>query len=179
MLCCAAQWLEQGDATASGRDCLRADNQRTALDTDAAISAHERWKAHLMDYLERRTTHGLDPTEVRRSDGGTLRRWQHGLGGELPGDQPPFAVLMARRDYFHEQAALLVRWAQQASGTKRCSTAATAMAPARCCCCSRSSDGVARATAASLIVVARAVRLQAQRARRPASDRHDGRLSGV
>lgn len=109
----AAPSLAVGDSTASGRDSLRADTLLAALDIDAAINAHERWKSHLMDYLEGRTTHGLDPAEVRRGDRGTLGRWLHGLGGELLGDQPAYAVLMARHQYFHEQAALLVELAQQ------------------------------------------------------------------
>ncbi|CAN7324547.1 CZB domain-containing protein [Acidovorax sp. Leaf78] len=113
----AAPSLELGDS-ASGRDSLRADTLLAALDIDAAINAHERWKTHLMDYLEGRTTHGLDPAEVRRSDRGALGRWLHGLGGELLSDQPAYAVLMARHQYFHEQAALLVELAQQGEWDK-------------------------------------------------------------
>lgn len=110
--------LELGDSTASGRDSLRADTLLAALDIDAAIHAHERWKAHIMDYLEGRTSHGLDPAEVRRSDRGALGRWLHGLGAELLGDQPTYAVLMARHAYFHEQAALVVELAQQGEWDK-------------------------------------------------------------
>lgn len=90
-----------------------ADTVLAALDMDAAIHAHERWKSQLMDYLEGRSTRGLDPAEVRRSDRGALGRWLHGVGGVLLCDQPAYAVLMARHQYFHEQAALVVELAQQ------------------------------------------------------------------
>lgn len=112
--------LELCDSSrASGaQDSLRADTVLAALDIDAAINAHERWKTHLMDYLEGRTTEGLDPAEVRRSDRCALGRWLHGVGGELLGDQPAYAVLMARHQYFHEQAAMLVELAQEGEWDK-------------------------------------------------------------
>ena len=99
-------------------DSRRADTLLAALDMDAAINAHERWKARLMDYLEGRTTVGLDPAVVRRDDHCALGRWLHGVGGELLGDQPAYALLMARHQYFHEQAALLVELAQQGEWDK-------------------------------------------------------------
>ncbi|MBV7455290.1 CZB domain-containing protein [Acidovorax sp. sif1233] len=111
--------LELCDSGSAGaQDSQRADTVLAALDIDAAINAHERWKAHLMDYLEGRTTQGLDPSEVRRGDRGALGRWLHGVGGELLGDQPAYAVLMARHQYFHEQAAMLVALAQQGEWDK-------------------------------------------------------------
>ena len=87
-------------------DSRRADTLLAALDIDAAVNAHERWKARLMDYLEGRTTVGLDPAVVRRDDHCALGRWLHGVGGELLGDQPAYALLMARHQYFHEQAVV-------------------------------------------------------------------------
>ncbi|MBV7427750.1 MULTISPECIES: CZB domain-containing protein [unclassified Acidovorax] len=109
---------DSGSGSAGAQDSQRADTVLAALDIDAAINAHERWKAHLMDYLEGRTTQGLDPSEVRRGDRGALGRWLHGVGGELLGDQPAYAVLMARHQYFHEQAAMLVALAQQGEWDK-------------------------------------------------------------
>lgn len=99
-------------------DSRRAETLLAALDIDAAINAHERWKARLMDYLEGRTTAGLDPAVVRRDDHCTLGRWLHGMGRELLGDQPAYALLMARHQYFHEQAALVVELAQQSQWDK-------------------------------------------------------------
>ena len=99
--------------SAAALDSRRGDSLLATLDIDAAINAHERWKARLMDYLEGRTTVGLDPAQVRRADQSALGRWLHGVGGELLGDQPAYPLLVARYQYFHEQAATLVELAQQ------------------------------------------------------------------
>ena len=99
--------------SAAAPDSRRADTLLAALDIDAAINAHERWKDRLMDYLEGRTTVGLDPAQVRRADQSALGRWLHGVGGELLGDQPAYPLLVARYQYFHEQAATLVELARQ------------------------------------------------------------------
>ena len=61
--------------SAAAPDSRRADTLLAALDIDAAINAHERWKDRLMDYLEGRTTVGLDPAQVRRADQSALGRW--------------------------------------------------------------------------------------------------------
>jgi len=116
----AAPFVELCDSSRAGgtQDSQRADTVLAALDIDAAIHAHERWKTHLMNYLEGRTAEGLDPAEVRRSDRGALGRWLHGAGGELLGDQAAYAVLLARHQYFHEQAATLVELAQQGEWDK-------------------------------------------------------------
>lgn len=95
------------------QDSRRADTVLAVLDLDAAINAHERWKERLMDYLEGRSAKGLDPALVRRTDQDTLGRWLHGVGAELLGDQPAFSLLVARHQYFHEQAATIVELAQQ------------------------------------------------------------------
>lgn len=104
--------------SAAAKDSRNADTLLAVLDIDAAINTHERWKACLMDYLEGRTSDGLDPAVVRRDNQSALGRWLHGVGGEILGDQPAFATLMARHQYFHEQAALLVELAQQGEWDK-------------------------------------------------------------
>ena len=80
---------------------------------DAAINAHERWKARLMDYLEGRSQVGLDPEVIRRDNYSALGRWLHGVGREMLGHHPEYPMLLARHRYFHEQAAEIVELAQQ------------------------------------------------------------------
>ena len=69
------------------------DSVPAELDVDAAINAHERWKARLMDYLEGRLPVGLDPDVIRRDDYSALGRWLHGRGRRRVGPPPclPFA----------------------------------------------------------------------------------------
>ena len=89
------------------------DSVPAELDVDAAINAHERWKARLMDYLEGRLPVGLNPDVIRRDDYSALGRWLHGVGADVLGHHPAYPLLMARHRYFHEQAAEMVQWAQQ------------------------------------------------------------------
>lgn len=89
------------------------DTVPAELDVDAAINAHERWKARLMDYLEGRLPVGLDPDVIRRDDYSALGRWLHGVGADVLGHHPAYPLLIARHRYFHEQAAEMVQWAQQ------------------------------------------------------------------
>ena len=89
------------------------DSVHAELDVDAAINAHERWKARLMDYLEGRLPVGLDPDVIRRDDYSALGRWLHGVGADVLGHHPAYPLLIARHRYFHEQAAEMVQWAQQ------------------------------------------------------------------
>ena len=89
------------------------DSVPAELDVDAAINAHERWKARLMDYLEGRLPVGLDPDVIRRDDYSALGRWLHGVGADVLGHHPAYPLLIARHRYFHEPAAEMVQWAQQ------------------------------------------------------------------
>ncbi len=104
--------------SSSTPDSRHPDSLLAALDIDAAINAHERWKARLMDYLEGRTSYGVDPALVRRDTHSALGRWLHGVGAEVLGDQPTYPLLLARHKYFHEQAATLVELAQQGEWDK-------------------------------------------------------------
>ncbi|MFN3440147.1 MAG: CZB domain-containing protein [Acidovorax sp.] len=104
--------------SSSAPDSRRPDTLLAALDIDAAINAHERWKSRLMDYLEGRTSYGVDPALVRRDTHSALGRWLHGVGAEVLGDQPTYPLLLARHKYFHEQAANLVELAQQGEWDK-------------------------------------------------------------
>lgn len=80
------------------------------LDVDAAINAHERWKARLMDYLEGRLPVGLDPDVIRRDDYSALGRWLHGVGADVLGPHP------AEQEN-REQCDAELRRQLQASGT--------------------------------------------------------------
>jgi hypothetical protein len=96
----------------------RAETMVATLDIDAAINAHERWKERFMAYLEGHTTEGLDPAIVRLDNHSALGRWLHGVGGDVLRNLPAYDVLMARHQFFHEQAALVVELAQQSEWDK-------------------------------------------------------------
>ena len=96
----------------SVQDSQRAQTVLAALDMDAAINAHERWKARIMDYLEGRSTESMDPAVLRQDGRSALGRWLHSVGAATLGHQPAFALLMVRHQYFHEQAANMVELAQ-------------------------------------------------------------------
>lgn len=104
--------------SAMERDVKRAETVLAVLDIDAAINAHERWKARLMDYLEGRSTESVDPAVVRQDDRSTLGRWLHTVGADTLGNLPAFSLLMARHQYFHEQAANMVELAQSGEWDK-------------------------------------------------------------
>ena len=103
---------------AAVRQSRQAETVLAVLDIDAAIQAHERWKARLMDYLEGRSHERIDPAVVRRVDRSALGRWLHSVGAATLGHQPAFALLMARHQYFHEQAATMVELAQSGQWDK-------------------------------------------------------------
>ena len=89
-----------------------------ALDIDAAINAHERWKARLMDYLEGRSNEPMDPQVIRQGQRSALGHWLHGVGAATLGQQAAFSLLMVRHQYFHEQAANMIELAQQGEWDK-------------------------------------------------------------
>ena len=109
---------EAADAWEATRQSRHAETVLAALDIDAAIQAHERWKERLMDYLEGRSQERIDPAVVRRDDRSALGRWLLSVGMATLGHQPAFALLMARHQYFHEQAADMVELAQSGEWDK-------------------------------------------------------------
>lgn len=102
----------------SVQDSQHAQTVLAALDMDAAINAHERWKARIMDYLEGRSTESMDPAVLRQDDRSALGCWLHSVGAATLGHQPAFALLMVRHQYFHEQAANMVELAQNGEWDK-------------------------------------------------------------
>ena len=113
-----AEPLGAADAWEATRQTRHAETVLAALDIDAAIQAHERWKDRLMDYLEGRSKERIDPAVVRRNDRSALGRWLLSVGVATLGHQPAFALLMARHQYFHEQAADMVELAQSGEWDK-------------------------------------------------------------
>jgi hypothetical protein len=87
---------------------------RNELDIDAAIAAHERWKARLQDLLDGKSNERLDPATVCLDDRCDLGKWLHGSGGQRLGKFPAFQLLIERHKYFHLQAAEVL--AQSQSG---------------------------------------------------------------
>jgi hypothetical protein len=78
---------------------------RNEIDIDAAIAAHERWKARLQDVLAGTSTERLDPAVVCMDDRCDLGKWLHGPGGQRLGKYPAFQLLIDRHKFFHQQAA--------------------------------------------------------------------------
>ena len=100
------------------QDSRAAQTVLASLDIDAAINAHERWKARLMDYLEGRSTEKMDPDVIRQDHRSALGHWLHGVGAATMGHQAAFPLLMVRHQYFHEQAASMIELAQQGEWDK-------------------------------------------------------------
>ena len=100
------------------QDSRTAQTVLASLDIDAAINAHERWKARVMDYLEGRSTEKMDPDVIRQDHRSALGSWLHGVGAATMGHQAAFPLLMARHQYFHEQAANMIELAQQGEWDK-------------------------------------------------------------
>lgn len=100
------------------QDLRTTQTMLAALDIDAAINAHERWKARLMDYLEGRSSEPMDAQVIRQGQRSALGHWLNGVGAATLGQQPAFALLMVRHQYFHEQAANMIELAQQGEWDK-------------------------------------------------------------
>ena len=90
----------------------------TELDLDAAITSHESWRMQLDDLVHGRSTEvpQIDPTcQADRCD---LGRWLGGTGRLRLGHYPAFDMLVARHQYFHQQAAAAIDLAQAGDGAK-------------------------------------------------------------
>lgn len=82
------------------------------LDIDKAIAAHENWKIRLQDYLNGNSSEELRPEVVCLDDRCDLGKWLHGPGQQRLGAYPAFSVLVARHQFFHQQAANVVALTQ-------------------------------------------------------------------
>lgn len=112
-----AQAQARSDSS-TGQDSRRTQTVLAVLDIDAAINAHERWKARLMDYLEGRSSERMDPDVIRQDHRSALGHWLHSVGAATMGHLPAFALLMVRHQYFHAQAATMVELAQRGEWDK-------------------------------------------------------------
>jgi len=92
------------------------------IDIDTAITAHENWKLRLQQYLKGESDDVLDPATVCMDDRCALGQWLHGPGGQRLGKYPAFSVLVARHQYFHQQAADVVTQVQAGDRTKATQT---------------------------------------------------------
>jgi hypothetical protein len=89
-----------------------ADAIRNEIDIDAAIAAHERWKARLQDLLDGNSNEQLDPAVVCLDDRCDLGKWLYGPGGQRLGKYPAFQLLIDRHKFFHAQAAEVLTQSQ-------------------------------------------------------------------
>lgn len=92
------------------------------LDIDTAIAAHENWKLRLQNYLDGASAEDLQPEVVCLDDRCDLGKWLHGAGKMRLGAYPAFSVLVARHQYFHQQAASVVAQARAGDHEKAAQT---------------------------------------------------------
>ena len=114
----------------------------TELDLDAAIANHEVWRQQLEDLVHGRSGEVPQAEPICSADRCDLGRWLGGTGRLRLGHYPAFGMLVARHQYFHQQAAGVVDQMRAGDQPKalHLSTPVAATRPTRCCCCSRSSS---------------------------------------
>lgn len=109
---------DEGGADDAPLDAAAAAAVLAELDVDKAIAAHENWKSRLQDYLDGRSTEDLKPEVICLDDRCDLGKWLHGPGKTRLGAYPAFSVLVARHQYFHQQASSVVAFAQAGDRAK-------------------------------------------------------------
>lgn len=77
----------------------------TELDLDAAIANHEVWRQQLEDLVHGRSGEVPQAEPICSADRCDLGRWLGGTGRLRLGHYPAFGMLVARHQYFHQQAA--------------------------------------------------------------------------
>mgnify|MGYP003604889289 FL=1 len=80
----------------------------TELDLDAAIANHEVWRQQLEDLVHGRSGEVPQAEPICSADLCDLGRWLGGTGRLRLGHYPAFGMLVARHQYFHQQAAAVV-----------------------------------------------------------------------
>ena len=108
----AARQPAEAAASERGLDAATAKAVLAELDIDKAIAAHENWKARLQKRLDGTSDEVLDPAVVCLDNRCDLGKWLHGPGNKRLGHYPAFTVLIARHQYFHQQAGAVVAQTQ-------------------------------------------------------------------
>jgi hypothetical protein len=89
---------------------VEADIRR--LDIDAAIAAHENWKARLDAYLAGKSSEDFRPEVICFDDRCDLGQWLHGPGRERLGKYASFKLLVDEHRNFHYHAANVVSFVE-------------------------------------------------------------------
>lgn len=78
-----------------------------------AITAHQKWKTRLSNYLAGTSSEKLDYRQVCRDNQCVLGKWINGPGGELYGHMPVFSQLKMAHGQFHLAAGSIVQLADE------------------------------------------------------------------
>ena len=83
---------------------------QTEITIDAMIASHQALRARLQALLDGTPDPALQPHVLCLDHLCPLGRWLHGPGRHMLGASPAFALLVARHQYFHAQAAAVVAY---------------------------------------------------------------------
>jgi methyl-accepting chemotaxis protein len=87
----------------------RAEANVAGLDFIDAITAHQRWKNRLRQYLDDRSTERLDYRTACRDDQCVLGKWLHGSGRTAHGHRTIFGDLIKAHADFHLAAGDVIK----------------------------------------------------------------------
>jgi hypothetical protein len=79
------------------------------LDFFEAITAHQKWKTRLSNYVAATSAEKLDYRQICRDDQCVLGKWINGNGGHTYGHIPVFSQLKMTHAQFHLAAGLIVQ----------------------------------------------------------------------
>lgn len=105
-----------------GVDARTAAAVLSEIDIDSAIAAHQSWKQRLQNVLDGTSDEELRPELICLDNRCELGQWLHGPGGQRLGHFPAFTVLVARHQYFHQQASQVLALAQAGQADKATQT---------------------------------------------------------
>jgi hypothetical protein len=81
------------------------------LDFFEAITAHQKWKTRLSNYVGATSAEKLDYRQICRDDQCVLGKWINGSGGQMYGHIPVFSQLKMTHAQFHLAAGSIVQLA--------------------------------------------------------------------